>query len=62
MRAEADEAKVETEWLNLKRPNLGEDGGEFTLAFLFTILVPLLFLALISSRLPITPTDAFVVW
>lgn len=32
MRAEADEAKVETEWLNLKRPNLGEDGGEFNLS------------------------------
>ncbi|GAA5850543.1 hypothetical protein JCM5353_009029 [Sporobolomyces roseus] len=30
MRAEADEANVETEWLNLKRPNLGEDGGELT--------------------------------
>ena len=33
MRAEADEANVETEWLNLKRPDLGEDGGEFNLFF-----------------------------
>ncbi|GAA5882902.1 hypothetical protein JCM16303_006636 [Sporobolomyces ruberrimus] len=28
MRAEADEAKVETEWMNLKRPNLGDDAGD----------------------------------
>ncbi|GAA6024540.1 hypothetical protein JCM11491_000599 [Sporobolomyces phaffii] len=30
MRAEADEANVETEWMNLKRPHLGEDGDEMT--------------------------------
>ncbi|GAA5933726.1 uncharacterized protein JCM15063_001395 [Sporobolomyces koalae] len=30
MRVEADEAKVETEWPNLKRPNLGDAGDEMT--------------------------------
>jgi len=39
MRAEADEAKVETEWLNLKRPNLGEDGGVFDFSSLLVILI-----------------------
>jgi len=61
MRAEADEAKVETEWLNLKRPNLGEDEGEFNLSSLLIILVPLLSLALISSRLPFTLTDTLLI-
>jgi hypothetical protein len=33
MRAESDEAKVETDWMNLKRPNLGDDGGESCITF-----------------------------